>query len=310
MVKKEDKTNYRIANVKYSSYLNYTENSTFDLPEDLSELLKGQLNDTVKLYGLKNPNSFIKSVILLNEPNYMVFNKYQMNQAVFKWRTNLAYYYKNNTKTFSKLPRNDLQNLETTTLRENFHNSAIAQLASSHTGKNLLILDYINKQYEVYIANMDNHIISSDISIDKLCKNEMFYLIIKYQDCYLPCLKIDNNNEFKFLINHRELELTNHKYYFNTVIQQNTNIEDNTNDKINTIKDDNNETEKPVMLSSLIDINKMRRDTLQRIAISYDVDIMKSGSKSGSKIKKTKQDLYSDFKFITYNPSILSLDDF
>lgn len=312
LVKKEDKTNYRIANVKYSSYLNYTENSTFDLPEDLSELLKGQLNDTVKLYGLKNPNSFIKSVILLNEPNYMVFNKYQMNQAVFKWRTNLAYHYKNNTKTFSKLPRNDLQNLETTTLRENFHNSAISQLAASHTGKNLLILDYINKQYEVYIADMNNHIISSDISIDKLCKNEMFYLIIKYQDCYLPCLKIDNNNEFKFLINHRELELTNHKYYFNKVViqQNNTNettniVEDNTNEKTNI-----NETEKPVMLSSLIDVNKMRRDTLQRIAISYDVDIMKSGSKSGSKIKKTKQDLYSDFKLITYNPSILSIDDF
>lgn len=321
LVKKEDKTNYRIANVKYSSYLNYTENSTFDLPEDLTELLNGQLNDTVKLYGLKNPNSFIKSVILLNEPNYMVFNKYQMNQAVFKWRTDLAYHYKNNTKSFARLPKADLQNLETTTLRENFHNSAVAQLAASHTGKNIIVLDYINKQYEVYLADMNNHLLSSGNTIDRLCKGEMFYLIIKYQDCYLPCLKIDNNNEFKFLINNKELELTNHKYYFNEVsstVVGNNAIDSNsyTIDNIDNIDNDNTDnakTEKQqetVMLSTLIDINKVKRDTLQRIAIAYDVNIMKPGSKPGSKIKKTKHDLYSDFQLITYNTSILAFEDF
>ena len=49
------------------------------------------------------PNSFIKSIIIFNDPNYMVFNKYQMNQAIFKWKTDLAYFYKNNKKSFSSI---------------------------------------------------------------------------------------------------------------------------------------------------------------------------------------------------------------
>lgn len=318
LVKKEDKRNYRIANVKYSSYLNYSENSTFDLPEDLLELLGEQVNDTVKLYGIKNPNSFIKSVILLNEPNYMVFNKYQMNQAVFKWRTDLAYHYKNNTKSFSKLPRADLQNLETTVLRENFHNSAVAQLAASHTGKNIIILDYINKQYEVYLANMKNHILYSGKTIENWCNTDdkKYYLIIKYQDCYLPCLKIDNNNEFKFLVNYKKLELTNNRYYHHEVIDiilPDEEVEEKQDTTSNLLANDNTKKEtvkETKMISTLIDINKIKRDALQRIAIAYDIDIMKPGSKPGSKIKKTKQDFMNEFKMVVYDPVKLSVDNF
>jgi hypothetical protein len=299
LVKKEDKRNYRIANVKYSSYLNYTENSTFDLPEDLIELLGNQMNKTVKLYGLKNPNSFIKSIILLNEPNYMVFNKYQMNQAVFKWRTDLAYQYKNNQKLYSKMPRNDLHNLETMLLRENFHNSMVAQLAVSYTGKNIIILDYINKKYEIYITELE---INEEIT--KYCyhKEKDFYLIIKYQDCYLPCLKVNNNNLFKFPENYKKLELINYKYHKTTIsksIISTNKEEDLSNDKLN-VK----------MLSSVIDMSKLKRDDMQRIAIAYDIDIMKPGSKPGSKIKKLKQDLYNDFKTVLYNESKMSVNDF
>jgi hypothetical protein len=304
LVKKEDKGNYRISNVKYSSYLNYTENSTFDLPEDLISLMGSQMNKTVKLYGLKNPNSFIKSIILLNNTNYMVFNKYQMNQAVFKWRTDLAFYYKSNQKVFSKLPRNDLSNLETLILRENFHNSALAQLTASYTEKNIIVLDYINKKYEIYLANMEKHYMDDISKLVKECFKAKydFYLIIKYQDCYIPCLKIDNNNYFKLLESSRELELTNIKYYFNKTIEVvSTNINNNE-------KKENNISTK--MLSNVIDINKLKRDAMQRIAIAYDIDIMKPGSKIGSKIKKTKQDLYSDFKTVIYDESKMSIIDF
>jgi hypothetical protein len=326
LVKKEDKGNYRIANVKYSSYLNYSENSTFDLPEDLIELIGEQMNDTVKLYGLKNPNSFIKSVILLNDPNYMVFNKYQMNQAVFKWRTDLAYHFKNNQKQFSKLPRTDIANLETMTLRENYHNSAIAQLAASYTGKNMIVLDYINKQYEIYLADMEEHYLD-DISklVSQCYKAKLdFYLIIKYQDCYMPCLKVDNNNYFKIFNDYKELELTNIKYYFNKVVDTSNIIVDNivddnivANNLSNVVNNDDNTNDEnseinkeTKMLSSVVDVSKLKRDAMQRIAIAYDIDIMKSGSKAGRQIKKTKQDLYNDFKMVVYDEKKMSVAEF
>jgi hypothetical protein len=304
LVKKEDKGNYRITNIKYSSYLNYAENSTFDLPEDLQELIGNQINNTVKLYGLKNPNSFIKSIILLNDPNYMVFNKYQMNQAVFKWRTDLAYYYKNNKKEFSKLPRVDLTNIETMILRENFHNSVIAQLAASYTGKNMIVLDYINKKYEIYLADMKQHYLTDINKLVSECfkKKLDFYLIIKYQDCYMPCLRIDNNNYFKMINGCRELELTNIKYYFNKPSTLSKGSVSGSDKNIN-----RKETQ---MLSALVDVSKLKRDTMQRIAIAYDIDIMKPGSKAGSKIKKTKQDLYNDFKLVIYDENKLSVADF
>ena len=86
----------------------------------------------------------------------MVFNKYQMNQAVFKWQTDLAFYFKNGKEQFIRLPRNDLRGLETYLMKENFYNHAIAQVASSYTNKNLLVVDYINNTYEVYVSDILN----------------------------------------------------------------------------------------------------------------------------------------------------------
>ena len=37
LIKKEDTVNYKVSDIKYSSYINYIENSTFDLPEDLKK---------------------------------------------------------------------------------------------------------------------------------------------------------------------------------------------------------------------------------------------------------------------------------
>ena len=57
-------------------------------------------------------------------------------------------------------------------------------------------------------------------------------------------------------------------------------------------------------------MKKIKRDDLQRIAVAYGVDIMKEGVRSGSKIKKTKQDLFNDFKTVVYNEKTLSSDKF
>ena len=48
----------------------WDKNKIDDLPEDLKLLLSNEINETTKLYGLKNPNSFIKSIIFssYNEP--------------------------------------------------------------------------------------------------------------------------------------------------------------------------------------------------------------------------------------------------
>lgn len=286
LIKKEDKKNYKIKQVKYSSYINYTENTTFDLPEDLQEVLNDEINETTKLYGLKNPNSFVKAIILLSDSKYMVFNNYQMKQAVYKYKTEMSYYFKNNKATFNNLPRNDLTNIESLILRENFHNNLVGQIASLMKNFNLYIIDYINRQYYSYINFDDN----------KEC-----HIIIKYQDCYLPLLRVNTKNLFTvkniknllFAINYN---LANEKY-----LQQKSAKIDN-----NSIEDvDNSET---VMLSSLIDIKKFKRDDLQRIAISYEIDIMKSG-KNG-KIKKTKQELYNDFKMVVYDSNKLNSKDF
>lgn len=322
LIKQDDKKNYRIAQVKYSSYINYTENSTFEPPEDLINLLGEQYCcANVKLYGLKNPNSFLKSIILLNEPNYMVFNKYQMNQAVFKWQTDLAFYYKNSKEQFVKLARNDLRGIETNLLKENYYNYAMAQIASSYTNKNLLVIDYINNNYEIYLSEMKNH--NTDNIIYDITKNNLdFHIIIKYRDCFLPCLKINTQHLYKFISELNKLEFSNSHYYsisnINDIdaLQNNTNNFDNDYDnEINIIVGNGEEATYEVnngktMLYKVVDMKKLKRDDMQRIAIAYGIDVLKTGVKPGSFIKKTKQELFNDFKMVEYDPVKLDKKDF
>lgn len=337
LIKQSDKVNYKIADVKYSSYINYSENATFDLPEDLRNILTCDEHNEyeLKLYGVKNPNSFVKSIIILNDPNYMIFNKYQMNQAVFKWKTNLALHYKQYAKQYSKLPRKDIINIDSLLLSENFHNTAVIQLAACMTNNNIIMLDYINHKYSVHFTDYfigDNSKHFSGKYNSSLCNNEEFYLIINYNNCYLPIINVHTQHLFKGhiisrLLNDNNFELTNDKYFFNITnsniinsdnINNINSVNSNTNDIITVINTDSvnnsihnsiqNDNE-PIMLSSLVSI-QFKRDTLQRIAIAYGVNIMKEGIRVGSKIKKTKQDLINDFAFIVYDPKIMKSDDF
>lgn len=205
LIKKENIKTYNTSNIKYSSYLEFNENKVINLSEDLNNLLDSLIDvKNINLYGLKNPNSFIKAINLINDNKYLIYNKYEINQNILKTRTEIAVYYKENKKKFVYIPKKDSSGLETLILRDNFYNFGLAQIVSVMHNKNYIILDNIYKKYELYKFSNDNN-------------NNDIYIIIKYDDCNLPLLYGNNVIPFNmekliYILNDNNYEMINYKY--------------------------------------------------------------------------------------------------
>ena len=144
--------------------------------------------------------------------------------------------------------------------------------------------------------------------------NEKCFIIIKYKNTYLPLLRVNTQNVFDVvniynLLENNNYEMINENYYINKIVEKKDVINSTTGAKSvkvdNAVVTDDKPPVETVMLYSLSDMKKIKRDDLQRIAVAYSVDIMKEGVRSRSKIKKTKQDLFNDFKTVVYNENII-----
>lgn len=307
LLKSNEKQVFKKNDINYKALLDYKENSIIHISEDIRNLLIS-LDDnnitSLKLIGFYNPNSFIKSIILLNDPKYILLNKYEMLSHINTYRSNLCYYYKEHKTNYINFPKDDFKTLEDSIMTDNFHSFSLSQIAVDYLNINILILDNINKKYEYYLSSLNN----KDTNINNITT----YVLVKYKECYLPI--VNNNGDKGYLFKLYELltilsnyehlnsDYTLLKYKNNITNQEYSLINDNTID--NTNHTNNTSEIEKVLLSSLINISKYKREQLQEIAVAYNIPIVKKSSK-GNYINKTKSDLFDDFKKVYYDDTII-----
>ena len=285
-------------NINYNALLEYKENSIISLSEDIYGLFKSlEINvSSLKLIGFYNPNSFIKSVIVLNNPQYLLLNKFQMLSEINTYRSNLCYHYKQNKDSYTIYNDEEFNLIENNITNDNYHSFALSKIASDYLNMNILIIDNINKKYEYYISSLSNNN-NNNIELSKInC-----YILIKYKECYLPIF--NENGDKPYLFNLQQLLSILLSYeHINKIYSFNNNSQFNNNEDI--IKEDSK-----LLLSDLININKYKKNELQNIAEAYDIPIIKKSPK-GTYISKTKSDLFNDFSKVYYDENIMNKKEF
>ena len=269
----ENKTSTNNRKINYDNYLNYSENDKVNLPDLLNKIFYDKtlnhnyLNDKIFLYGVKNPESFYKSVIILTNIEFIVKNKYESNQDLLTYKNMIAYtlenhYYKKNFKLFPEKffsPQKAIKNILN---KENYTDIGIIQYTCMHLEKNLLIFNLSQKSFSYYSYHLNNSNIDNsniDNNNNHNCQDNETYIIINNNGVYLPCMNVNKKNLFsneliqlfrsKFTYENPEMyvkfdsskeivdvrlsnSIMNNKYKQNNIIN-NTNKLNNTNVKIN-----------------------------------------------------------------------------
>ena len=138
--------NYKNNKVNYDTYLNYSENDKVILPEILNNIFNDKStnntyqNDKIFLYGVKNPESYFKTILLLINIEFIVKNKYESNQALLTFKKKLAftlqtYYDNNNFKLFPEKYFNPQKVVKNILNKENYVDIGIHQYICMHLKK-------------------------------------------------------------------------------------------------------------------------------------------------------------------------------
>jgi hypothetical protein len=157
------------------SSLSYMENQIIDIPKELNGMLSSSnmsVNDWY-IYGIKNPNGFFKSILMLNNPDYILRTNSDKNNTSLTLKREIAIQldtlykqYKYQQWNFKKL---DMVNQ---LLNETCINYALIIATSDYIKKSIIILDISKREYQVY----------------QDCNSSEWYLIIKDGQNYLPMM--------------------------------------------------------------------------------------------------------------------------
>ena len=216
------------------------------------------------LYGIKNNDSFYTSLILLTESDYIIKTRSEKLGYISSFKKELAinvsaYYNKYNYKE-SKFSKNSMVDKLVNT---NLVDYSIQVLSSDFIKNNICILDITNKTYlEIKTLNE--------------CKNkDKMFLIIKYNENYIPIMNIDNNHLFKLDF----IEFLSKEYNdfdFNSLSFNKRTF------KI--------ENASKIVLKSL---SSYKLAELQELAVENNINVKKGDNKN-----KTKKELYDELKQI------------
>ena len=193
-----NKNNYKNNKVNYDTYLNYSENDKVILPEILSTIFNDNSmnniyqDDKIFLYGVKNPESYFKTILLLINIEFIVKNKYESNQALLTFKKKLAYtlqtYYDNNNfKLFPEKYFNPQKAVKNILNKENYVDIGIHQYICMHLKKNILIFNLQDKSFIYFSYNLNN---------DMSTINNDCYIIINNNGVYLPCMNTNKKHLF------------------------------------------------------------------------------------------------------------------
>ena len=179
-------------NIPNKSLIIYSENNTCNIPEIIINLFSSNIFKISEwyIYGVKNPESFYKSFLLLFKTDFIIKNKTETKNEVTTFKREMAIQYETFYKklNYRKLhfPRNDMINNLTNT--DNYTEYDLLQYISDYNKVNYIILDIINEKYIdiKYISDTDN----TD-----------YFIIIKYaSNTYLPLMNSNGNHYFNIKI--------------------------------------------------------------------------------------------------------------
>jgi hypothetical protein len=187
------------------SLIIYMENETANLPEILLTLLNSFKNIiNIKpsewyIYGVKNPESFYKSFLLLSKIDFIIKNKTEMKNEVATFKREMAMKYEDYYKTLNyrklKFKHNDM--IHNLTSIDNYTEFDVLQFAADYNKINVIILDivsekYIDIEYSNSLSNTSNASNTSNTS-----NTSEFIIIIKYAaNTYLPLMNSNGKHSF------------------------------------------------------------------------------------------------------------------
>lgn len=186
--------------IPHKSLIIYNENETAQLPETLLKLFNyfdPIINvNLLYLYGVKNPESFYKSFLLLTKVDFIIKNNTEKKNEVATFKREMAVQYETFYKTLNyrkfKFSRNNM--VSNLTNIDNYVDYDLYQYIADYTKYNFIILDIINEKYiDIYYNQHDlipNH--------SNTQGNTNFIIIIKYSaNTFLPLMQSNGCHTFE-----------------------------------------------------------------------------------------------------------------
>jgi len=189
------------------SLIIYTENETANIPEIIVNLLKQNsinINEWY-IYGIKNPESFYKSFLLLSKLDFIIKNKTEKKNDVATFKREMAIQYENFYKTLNyrklRFPRNEM--VHNLTNVDNYTDFDALQFVADYSRLNFIILDIISLKY-IDVLYTENTLFNEKTNVKTNVKSNTrdiniknFVIIIKYaSNTYLPLMNSNGNHLF------------------------------------------------------------------------------------------------------------------
>ena len=168
----------------------YVENETAPLPEVILNLLRaaGNSPDEWYIYGVKNPESFYKSFLLLTQLDFIIKNKTEKKNEVATFKREMALHYETFYKTLEyrnlRLPHHDM--IHKLTSMDNYCGYDAIRFLCDYCQVNIILLDIIDRKY-LDVQYTPNTLVAGVVK--KSHTSSEFIIIIKYAaETYLPLM--------------------------------------------------------------------------------------------------------------------------
>ena len=191
--KNKDSSTSNSSIIPSKSLIIYSENNTCTIPEIIINLFTSNIFKPSEwyIYGVKNPESFYKSFLLLFKTDFIIKNKTETKNEVNTFKREMAIQYESYYKKFNyrkmHFTRNDMINNLTNI--DNYTEYDALQYIADYTKSNYIILDIINEKY-----------IDIKCCVDDF-DNTNYFIIIKYaSNTYLPLMNSNGNHYFNIKI--------------------------------------------------------------------------------------------------------------
>jgi hypothetical protein len=211
----------------YDNLLNYSENEKVKLFGTLLQLFdKNNIftdnnftYDDCYFFGFKNPDSFIKSMLLINNPSFIIKNRYDIHNMISSYKNEFSMHFETlftsgfyhlipTFKTSYKVCRREFIRKET------FSRDEIIQAYCDKNECNILIFvsDGNNYGFKVFVP----HILTKHITLVELQNMEWTYVLLCYKSVYMPLIIPSISNKLSsslFKVCNDNIEFINKSMY-------------------------------------------------------------------------------------------------
>jgi len=184
--------------ISSKSLIVYTENETAPLPEIILNIFTLSNIDSNEwyIYGVKNPESFYKSFMLLTKMDFIIKNKNEKKNEVATFKREMAMQYETFYKSlnYRKMRFPHYEMVHNLTSVDNYAEYDAVKYTVDYSMTNLIILDIIGKKY--LDVRYTPHTLLGNAAIETSNTTAEYVVIIKYaNNTYLPLMRSSGNHK-------------------------------------------------------------------------------------------------------------------